>query len=136
MALLEGGCRESDAELAYRLSCRPALVAQARAVLGMPAMPQPPGRYRSVEQLVMLGSSELTPNGHRRWTGRVTRDGVPILSNSTTVARAVFRMLHGRAPEGQVQVDCTMAHCVEGAHLTDRRMRQERAAVGAAGAAR
>lgn len=131
MTLLGGGCRESDAEIAYRLGCRAGLVAQARAALGMPALPLPPVGRRTVAQRVAVDSSEVTPNGHRRWTGRVTRDGVPILDNSTTVARVVFRMTHGRAPQGKVLVDCTMPHCVEGTHLTDQRMREERAALDA-----
>lgn len=124
--VLQQGTEESDVELAFRLGCKRGMVEQARAALGMPPRPLPvirPGM--SDEQRVMLGSV-LTSGGHRRWTGRVTDDGVPVLDNRKTVARVVFRMTYGREPEGQVRVTCVRKHCTEGSHLADRAMREGR----------
>ncbi|MXM66742.1 hypothetical protein GR925_25755 [Streptomyces sp. HUCO-GS316] len=129
MRVLQSGTRLSDVELAYELGCRRGLVSTARASLGMPPMPLPASAPDMTdEQRVMLGAV-LTSGGHRRWIGRVTRDGVPLLDAHRTVARVVFRMTHGREPEGVVRVDCLRKHCVEGTHLTDRVMRADRAAL-------
>ena len=129
--ILQEGSGESDVELAYRLGCKRGLICRARASLGMPPFPLPvmdPGL--TDVQRVMIGAV-LTSGGHRRWVGRVTGDGVPILDHRTTVARVMFRMVHGREPEGVVRVGCLRKHCVEGTHLTDKRIRDERAALDA-----
>ncbi|UJV42915.1 hypothetical protein [Streptomyces sp. AMCC400023] len=136
LRLLEEGCTESDVELAYRLRCKRSLIARARASLGMPPMPLPvfnPGLTE--EQRAMLGAL-LTSGGHRRWVGRRTGDGVPILDNRTTVARVMFRITYGREPVGQARVGCAMKHCVEGSHLVDRLMREELGALDLAGGVR
>jgi len=134
--ILMSGTGESDVELAYRLGCTRALASRARASLGMPPMPLPLSTPALTdEQRVMLGAV-LTSGGHRRWIGRVTGDGVPILDAHRTVARVMFRMTYEREPEGVVRVDCVRKHCVEGLHLTDRLMREDRAALDASGGAR
>ncbi|MDX3345984.1 hypothetical protein PV387_23130 [Streptomyces sp. ME02-6987-2C] len=114
----------SDVELAFRLGCKRALVANARASLGMPPRPLPPlDEPVSPEVRLMIGAV-LQNGGHRRWVGRRTRDGVPLLDAHTTVNRVAFRLAHGRAPEGTVRVGCVIKHCVEGLHLTDRIIRE------------
>lgn len=64
--------------------------------------------------------------GHRRWRGRTTADGAPMAGRTESVYRIAFRLHHGRQPEGQVRhtADCRLKHCVEGAHLTDRIIRE------------
>lgn len=112
----------SDVELAYRLGCTRGLVSRARAFLGQEPMPLPPMDVLTPEMRVMI-SAVLTAGGHRRWIGRKSSDGVPLLNAHTTVGRVAFQMAHGREPEGVVRVGCKMKHCCEGLHLTDRVMR-------------
>ncbi|MFI2434739.1 hypothetical protein [Streptomyces sp. NPDC018693] len=117
----------SDVELAYRLGCRRGIVAQTRAGMGLPPMPLPADLDHMTPELVVMMNALLTSGGHRRWNGRRTRDGVPLVDHFTTAARVVFRMTHGREPEGQVRVGCAIKHCVEGSHLVDRVMREAKA---------
>ncbi|MFF0092783.1 hypothetical protein ACFYSF_22860 [Streptomyces canus] len=119
----------SDVELAYQLGCRRGLIAQTRAALRLPPMPLPADMDQLTPELVVMMNALLTAGGHRRWNGRRTRDGIPLVDHFTTAARVVFRMTHGREPEGQVRVGCAIKHCVEGSHLVDRVMRE---AVGGA----
>jgi hypothetical protein len=87
-------------------------------------------------ELVVMMNALLTAGGHRRWNGRRTRDGVPLVDHFTTAARVVLRMTHGREPEGQVRVGCAIKHCVEGSHLVDRIMREDVRALDAVGGVR
>ncbi|MFJ1606948.1 hypothetical protein ACIOHS_26795 [Streptomyces sp. NPDC088253] len=125
----------SDVELAYRLDCKRGLVARVRADLGMAAMPLPADMDRMTPELTVMMMAVLTSGGHRRWIGRRTRDGVPLVDHFTTAARVVFRMEHGREPEGQVRGGCVIKHCVAWAHLTDRQMREDVRALDRAGGA-
>ncbi|MGW2951600.1 hypothetical protein [Streptomyces eurythermus] len=115
----------SDIELAYQLDCKRGLVARARADLGMAPMPLPAGLEQPTPELTVMMMAVLTSGGHRRWVGRRTKDGVPLVDHFTTAARVVFRMEHSREPEGQVRGSCAIKHCVARGHLTDRRMREE-----------
>ncbi|MDQ1018804.1 hypothetical protein [Streptomyces afghaniensis] len=126
----------SDVELAYRLGCRRGLVAQVRADLQLAPMPLPVGMDRMTPELVVMMNALFMPGGHRRWNGRRTRDGVPLVDHFTTAARVVFRMTHGREPEGQVRVGCAIKHCVEGSHLVDRVMREDVRALDSVGGVR
>ncbi|MEU6595046.1 hypothetical protein ABZ923_38615 [Streptomyces sp. NPDC046881] len=126
----------SDVELSYRLGCRRGLVAQVRADLGLAPMPLPAARGKMSPELVVMMNALLTAGGHRRWNGRRSSDGVPLVDHFTTAARVVFRMTHGREPEGQVRVGCAIKHCVEGTHLVDRVMREDVRALDTAGGAR
>ncbi|GGQ49540.1 hypothetical protein GCM10010250_21330 [Streptomyces althioticus] len=126
----------SDAELAYRLGCTRALVSRVRADLRLDPMPLPVSSGRLTDEQRYMIAAVLTAGGHRRWTGRVTRDGVPLLDARTTANRIAFRLAHGREPEGQVRVGCRMRHCVEGSHLTDRLIREDRQALAEAGGVR
>ncbi|MCX4609494.1 hypothetical protein [Streptomyces mirabilis] len=123
----------SDAELAYRLGCRRGLVARVRSSLGQAPMPLPVMAGKLTAETRLMIGAVLTSGGHRRWVGRRTRDGVPLIDAHTTVQRVAFRMAHGRDPEGQVRVGCVMKHCVEGTHLTDRLMREDACALDRAG---
>jgi hypothetical protein len=126
----------SDVELAYRLGCRRNLVARVRAELGQAPMPLPVAMDQMTPELVVMMNALLTAGGHRRWNGRRTGDGVPLVDHFTTAARVVFRMTYGREPEGQVRVGCAIKHCVEGTHLVDRVMREDVRALDTAGGAR
>jgi hypothetical protein len=134
--ILQREAAVSDVELAYRLGCRRGLVAQVRAELGLAPMPLPADMERMTPELVVMMNSLLTAGGHRRWKGRCTREGVPLVDHFTTAARVVFRMTHGREPEGQVRVSCAIKHCVAGEHLTDRVMREDLRALERAGGVR
>ncbi|MER6976013.1 hypothetical protein [Streptomyces carpinensis] len=111
----------SDLELAERLGCRPAFVARVRDSLGLPAYPAPP-RPSPEERFQEL--ARVTKDGHVTWTGRTTRDGVPLVDHFVTAARVAFRLHHGREPEGQVRGTCRVNHCLAGEHLADRVMRE------------
>ncbi|MFE6551656.1 hypothetical protein ACFVHS_25095 [Streptomyces sp. NPDC057746] len=115
----------SDVELADRLGCKPQLVAQVRADLGQPALPVPaPSAPLTVDERFEL-LAVVVAGGHVKWRGRTTKDGVPIIDPWTTAQRVAFRRTYGREPEGQVRGWCPVNHCLEGLHLTDRRMREQ-----------
>ncbi|WP_146238362.1 hypothetical protein [Streptomyces sp. Act143] len=115
----------SDAELGYRLGCAPDLVARARASLGMEPRPLPPHNARFTREERLLLWSEPLPGGHRRWLGRVTNHGVPVIDNVSAL-RIAFRIEHGREPEGPVFRDCRRGWCVSAPHLTDQVLRAAR----------
>jgi hypothetical protein len=119
--LLEEGCRESDAELAYRLGGEPAFIARVRASLGMPPrrLPSPHARLSLEERLIMF--SEPLPGGHRRWLGTVEGD-LPIIGRRS-VPCIVFRREYAREPEGWVRTTCGVGLCIAGPHLADSVMR-------------
>lgn len=130
----------SDTELAGRLGCRPAFVARVRADLRLPPnpggpaeVPDPEAVRRRKEARARARLKDLTERvagGHLRWDGPVTK-GTPRWSSRTSALRVVFRLTHGREPEGNVRERCGFPHCVEGTHLADRRMREEKRAGGA-----
>jgi hypothetical protein len=126
----------SDAELAYRLGCRRGLVARVRSSLGQDPMPLPVMAGKLTAETRLMIGAVLTSGGHRRWVGRRTRDGVPLIDAHTTALRVAFRMTYGRDPEGQVRASCVMKHCVEGTHLKDRLMREDASALDRAGGVR
>jgi len=110
--------------IAAQLGVDRRIVAEVRSGLGigrtLPERQQPKVWTREALEALMTA----LPGGHCRWEGRVTGDGVPVLDNRTTAARAVFAMTYGRDPEGVVRVTCERKHCVAGAHLADRPMRE------------
>ncbi|MFD0209192.1 hypothetical protein ACFVH9_08640 [Streptomyces hirsutus] len=119
----------SDAELAYRLGCAGGFVARVRHDLGLAPMPLPLTDPKATPEQRLMMMAVFLPGGHRRWTGRRSSDGVPLIDRDTTAGRVAFRMTYGREPEGRVRVGCVMKHCVEGTHLTDRLMREADRAV-------
>jgi hypothetical protein len=123
----------SDVEAAYLLGCKRSFVAHVRRELRLPAMPLPPMDGKVPPEVRLMLGSVLTSGGHRHWYGRRTRDGVPLIDAHTTAQRLAFRLEHGREAEGNVRVNCRKKHCVEGSHLSDRRMREEARALDAAG---
>ncbi|MEV6738613.1 hypothetical protein AB0N14_17460 [Streptomyces sp. NPDC051104] len=116
----------SDAELAERLDCGPDLVARVRASLGQPAFPAPPSATASSEEQRFRELAVEGIDGHVRWSGRTTREGVPLVDHFVTAARVAFRLHHGREPEGQVRGTCLVNHCLAGEHLADRVIRERR----------
>lgn len=118
----------SDADLSVRLECAPAFVARVRADLRLPALPGATSAERvgkSVQEIeweLFEASSTVTPDGHRRWDGK-RKAGTPMFNPAMTAYRFAFQALHGQAAEGRICVECTYEQCVEGAHLSDRLMR-------------
>lgn len=64
--------------------------------------------------------------GHLLWVGPAYRGGPGLRWGKLTLspARVAFRTHHGRRPEGNVTSICAVPHCVAGACLRDRPMRQ------------
>ncbi|MEU1853650.1 hypothetical protein ABZ499_31400 [Streptomyces sp. NPDC019990] len=114
--------RVSDAELAYRLGCRPDLVRRARAALGMDPMPLPASHTVLSDQERLVMFSEPLPGGHRRWLGSLSEHGTPTFQGAS-VRRIAFRLEYGREPDGRVLPRCQRKLCVAGAHQTDQPMR-------------
>ena len=109
-----------------QLHVAPGTVQRTREALGMPA-PRcgPPDIYTSVED-AYRSNSEATDDGHKRWTGHTDTNGHPRLNfrqQRISVRQVAFRLHHGREPQGRLSIGCGMAHCVEGAHLKDHRIR-------------
>ncbi|WP_405893833.1 hypothetical protein OG272_16195 [Streptomyces sp. NBC_00104] len=70
-------------------------------------------------------------DGHAEWTGQTYPRGTPMLSwrgRAETAYRAVFRIRHGREPQGNIThaPSCVREFCVAGEHLEDRVLREER----------
>lgn len=127
-------CEEiSDADLSVRLECAPAFVARVRADLRMSALPNAPSErvgksVREIEWELFEAASTVTPDGHRQWDGK-RKAGTPMFNPATTAYQFAFQALHGQAAEGRIYVECTYKQCVEGAHLSDRLMRERAQAV-------
>lgn len=95
-------------------------------------IPLPPGRHpgltsaRTPEQ-TLAHYSQPTTDGHTHWTGPADASGKPIIwtrHKALNGRRIAFHLHHRREPEGRVTVACQDPHCITGAHLTDRRIRQ------------
>ncbi|MEV6833551.1 helix-turn-helix domain-containing protein [Streptomyces sp. NPDC051133] len=117
-----------EIRIARQLGVAPATVRRAREALGLPRPRR--GRrdsYSSLEE-AFRAHVERMGEGHLRWTGYVdARRNVPYVCHRqqrVTAARVAFRLHHGRTPEGPVWPSCDMEHCVAGAHLEDRRIRE------------
>lgn len=66
--------------------------------------------------------------GHVRWTGSTSHTTPAVCFGGTTHSayKVAFRLHHGREPEGTVTSGCDVPHCVAGAHVEDRPMRQRK----------
>lgn len=127
-AFRDGDPRElSDRDLAARYGCAEEFVARVRHEGGHARYAR---RFRSLRERAEAKVRELSEpvgDGHREWTGPVSRDGVPVVhvrGLTTTVGRVAFQMANGRPPVGNVKPGCTRAHCVAPGHVTDRLMRE------------
>jgi hypothetical protein len=119
-----------DTEVAARLDCAPGFVARVRSDLRMPSFPIPEPTVRLARPLQKRERDEfealsiVTAEGHREWLGRRSRDGIPMFSREESAYRVAWRLEYGEEPEGPVRVECVLATCVEGLHLSDRIMRE------------
>ncbi|MFE2967512.1 hypothetical protein ACFXKC_28340 [Streptomyces sp. NPDC059340] len=129
VAMLHDGV--SGTQIARRLHVAQKTVAAIRAELGLPTAPS--GRraqHASVEDAFLARVTALD-EGHARWPGKTSRDGVPLVLHRRqreSVYRVAFRVHYGRNPEGLVRPGCGMPGCVAGAHLEDRVVRERTAA--------
>lgn len=128
-ALANGDPRElSDQVLAERFGCGPETVARVRRETGAPAYSAGYRARREAFEEAYATRAETVEGGHRRWTGTVTKDGVPMVSTrfgQETAARVAFRIAHGRRPVGHVKATCTYPHCVAPDCVADRPLREE-----------
>lgn len=120
--------RLSNGEVGRRLRVRPSFVAEVRADLGLPPF-RPPRLMWTQEEFDRM--TVAVEGGHRLWTGRKQRDGIPVVADSTSAYRIAFRLHYGRPPVGKVTCACRKKFCVEGGHLRDRVMRTARAEIRA-----
>lgn len=120
--------RISNGEVGRRLRVRPSFVSTVRADLGLPPY-RPPRLTWTKEDFDRM--TVVIEGGHRLWNGRTQRDGIPVVDNRASAYRLAFRLHYGRPAAGSVTGACSKKHCVEGAHLRDRVMRQARAKVRA-----
>jgi hypothetical protein len=138
-AFTNGDPRElSDRDLASRLGVREEMVARVRAERGFPAYSFGYRARREIVEAAYAARVEEVAGGHRRWTGSVSKDGVPMVSSrfgQQTAARVAFRIAQGRPPVGNVKATCRFPHCLAPDHQADRRLREERAARAGAVAA-
>jgi hypothetical protein len=129
-ALAAGDARElSDRDLADRFNVDEAMVARVRAEQGLPAFSVGRRVRREVIEAAYLAHVEDVGDGHQRWTGTTTRDGVPMVTSrfgQQSAHRVGFQMATGRPPVGNVRVTCDYPHCVARGHQADRRLREER----------
>ncbi|SEC02497.1 hypothetical protein SAMN04490357_0991 [Streptomyces misionensis] len=82
-------------------------------------------RAASLEDAFRL-RTKPTSGGHVCWTGSFNNSTPSLRFQHVNHSpyRIAFRLHHGRDPEGQAKPACGMPHCVAGAHLEDRPMRQ------------
>lgn len=122
--LLRAGVPQSH--ICRQLHVAPATVQRTREALGLPAPRSgPPETYASLED-AYRSNSVVVEGGHKRWTGPRNTKGHPLLNfrqRRSSVGRVAFLLHFGRVPEGRLTTGCDMAHCVEGAHLEDQRIR-------------
>lgn len=121
--------------IARRLHVGAKTVAAVRVSLGLPA-PHCGRRsvYASIED-AFLARAESLGDGHCRWPGKTSSDGVPVVKHrgvAESAYRVAFRAHYGRAPEGLVKPACEMPRCVSGWHLEDRIVRERTEAAYAA----
>ncbi|MCX4609493.1 hypothetical protein [Streptomyces mirabilis] len=114
----------SNGEVSRRLGEDRRAVAGVRADLGLPEYVQPAAKQWTREDFEAM--SIPLRGAHRRWRGRVQRDGTPVADGKLTAYRLAFRLHHDREPVGRVLGTCRMKRCVAGAHLEDDVLRAAR----------
>ncbi|MEW2068460.1 hypothetical protein [Streptomyces sp. NPDC007346] len=123
----------SNVAVARDLGCGAERVRRVRAAAGIP--PYRRGRRRSYESWpeAFVARTVAVDGGHVEWLGPVSRTGTPLLrlgAETQTAYRYVFRVHHGRDPEGNAAPGCDFPGCVAGAHLEDWLLREQRRARG------
>lgn len=123
----------SNLEVADRLGCGEGRVRRVRATAGI--LPYRRGRRAQYGTWAEVYEAHTiaVEGGHLEWTGPVSEYGTPLMrlrAETTTVYRYAFRLQHGRDAEGKTLPECGYEHCVAGAHLEDRVMREHREDLG------
>ncbi len=124
VALLRQGL--PDYVIAQRLHTHKTKVAEHRQRLGLPKTPRGRLAAPSLEAAFQARTEPVT-GGHVRWTGHVSRAGMPIVRYDGTnhsAYRVAFRIRTGRDPQGPCSSDCGMSGCVAPGHVEDSVGRQ------------
>ncbi|MET9012277.1 hypothetical protein ABZX74_15365 [Streptomyces olivaceoviridis] len=108
-----------------RAYCQQCKVLDKRAQRAGTAARRRKPQAASVED-VFRRNAEPIEDGHVRWTGSFAHNTPNLRFQHANYSpyRIAFRLHYGREPEGRTQPACGMPHCVAGAHLEDRPMRQ------------
>lgn len=108
-----------------RAYCQKCKVLDKRAQRAGTATRRRKPQAASLEEKFRL-CTEPVDGGHVRWRGSFahTTPNLRFQHANHSPYRIAFRLHYGRDPEGQARPACGMPHCVAGAHLEDRPMRQ------------
>ncbi|EST24507.1 hypothetical protein M878_30540 [Streptomyces roseochromogenus subsp. oscitans DS 12.976] len=115
----------SNTAIARALGCDRHRVADIRRELELPNVVQQPltreQKWRSLTRPL--------EDGHLEWLGeRVGAAGTPVMrykDRSFSPAGIAFTLQHGRQPQGRVQPECGVRHCVAPEHVDDEPGRQQ-----------
>ncbi|QJT04397.1 hypothetical protein G9272_32280 [Streptomyces asoensis] len=93
-----------------------------------PSIPRPARRRLTSLEEAFNQHAEPIDGGHVRWIGSTSHTTPSVWFGGTTYSayKVAFRLHHGRNPEGTVTSGCDVPHCVAGAHVEDRPMRERR----------
>ncbi|MFI2437428.1 hypothetical protein [Streptomyces sp. NPDC018693] len=119
-------------EITAATGAHPSTIYRVRVDLGLPA--RRPGRHPRTLAQSLATYTQPYGDGHARWTGALT-DKTPTVytdGRNRSARREIFRLHHGRPPQGHVLPGCTEPDCIAAAHLTDRRTRQAEKTLDAA----
>jgi hypothetical protein len=93
-----------------------------------PSIPRPVRQRAASLHEAFTRHAEPVADGHVRWTGSTSHTTPTLWFAGTTYSayKVAFRIHHGREPESTVTSGCDVPHCVAGAHVEDRPMRERR----------
>ncbi|MDX3024050.1 hypothetical protein [Streptomyces acidiscabies] len=117
----------TTAQVRARIGASNSTIGMVRRALGLAT--RRPGKAPVTITEALARHTQEQPDGHTHWTGPRC-DGQPQLwsrGRYHSVRRVLFASHHGRAPDGWLRVTCDQPACIAGAHLSDRRIREQRA---------
>ncbi|MEW2420485.1 hypothetical protein AB0911_08065 [Streptomyces nigra] len=91
-----------------------------------PSVPRRTRHHPKTLEEAFARHAQPVEDGHVRWTGSAASTTPTIWFGGTTYSayKVAFRLHYGRDPQGMVTPGCDVPHCVAGAHVEDRPMRQ------------
>lgn len=111
----------SDLAITTQLHVGAAKVAATRQALGLPKTKRGKKPAESLKTAFLARCTE-SGDGHMRWTGSLSSDGIPTLrwrGRHWTARRAAYEIHHGRPSTGQTAPACGQPDCVAPAHTRD-----------------